>query len=209
MASRQARPRLALRAMRHADYRDGRPRHPDQRDLLGRTVSGVLGNVGANGSWVAQRLDANTLILRNSVGTGTYTDRGTRRVCAIRSPNRGDRQHNAHRDYVQYGGLPARMTGMVGQATCQRIRPVRTCVLELNLIPNNPTHDHLTGLIALAAGKTRRDWLVIFPDVGRSAVAFQGWVSDLGVQTPVDGLLRANPVISIDGRMEWAVTPLP
>ena len=177
-------------------------------DISWVTVSGVLGNVGANGSWVAERLDANTLRLRNSVGTGVYTGGGIATVLDTFTPiaeivnitpigitfNMVD--SSAHDGSGWGSSVPTHKSG-----TDMR--------LELNLVPDHPTHDEVTGLIGLALGKTRRDWLIVFPDVGRSVVAFQGWVSDHGTQTPVDGLLRATPVISIDGAMLWSVTPLP
>ena len=58
-------------------------------------------------------------------------------------------------------------------------------------------------MIGLALGKIRRDWLVVLPDAGRSAMAFQAYISDHSTVTPFDGVLRATPVFSIDGEMKW------
>ena len=171
-------------------------------------IVGVLGNLGANGSWVGEWLTTTTLTLRGSVGTGAYTSGGGLSIRDTFTPiaeiinitpigitfNMVDA--SAHDGSGWSSDVPTHKSG-----TDMR--------LELNLVPDHPTHDEVTGLVALAAGKIRRDWLVVFPDAGKSVVAFQGWVSDLGVQTPVDGILRANPVLSIDGAMVWAVTPLP
>ena len=60
-----------------------------------------------------------------------------------------------------------------------------------------------TGMIGLALGKIRRDWLIVLPDAGKSAMAFQAFISDHGTVTPFDGVLRATPVFSIDGKMDW------
>ena len=76
--------------------------------------------------------------------------------------------------------------------------------VEINLVPAHPTHDETTGMIGLALGKIRRDWLVVLPDAGRSAMAFQAFISDHCTVTPFDGVLRATPVFSIDGKMDWA-----
>jgi hypothetical protein len=40
------------------------------------TVSGVLGNTNANGSWTVTVIDANTFSLQGSTGNGTYTGGG-------------------------------------------------------------------------------------------------------------------------------------
>jgi hypothetical protein len=76
--------------------------------------------------------------------------------------------------------------------------------VEVNLVPDHPTHDELTGMIFLALGKIRRDWLIVLPDAGKTTVAFQAWVSDHGTVTPFDGVLRSTPVLSIDGQMTWS-----
>lgn len=41
------------------------------------TVAGILGNVAANGVWLAASITANTLALDGSVGGGAYTSGGT------------------------------------------------------------------------------------------------------------------------------------
>ena len=58
-------------------------------------------------------------------------------------------------------------------------------------------------MLGLALAKIRRDWLVVLPDAGKSAMAFQAYISDHGTVTPFDGVLRATPVLSIDGALQW------
>lgn len=41
------------------------------------TISGVLGNTAANGTFVVTRIDANTFSLNGSTGNGSYTSGGT------------------------------------------------------------------------------------------------------------------------------------
>jgi len=80
--------------------------------------------------------------------------------------------------------------------------------LELNSVPDDPTHDHLTGLLGMALSGIRRPFLIVLPDAGKSTVAFRAWVSDHGTQTPFDGVLRANPVLSVDGELLIALGPV-
>jgi hypothetical protein len=74
----------------------------------------------------------------------------------------------------------------------------------VNFVPSHATHNNLTGFIYLANSRIRRHWMVIFPDVGKTTFAFQGWVCDLGVNTPVSDALRASPTICIDGKIIFA-----
>jgi len=49
-------------------------------------VAGVLGNQGANGTWVITVIDANTFSLNGSTGTGAYTSGGTATVARTFTP---------------------------------------------------------------------------------------------------------------------------
>jgi len=46
------------------------------------TISGVLGNTAANGTWIVTVLNSTQFTLNNSVGNGTYTSGGTATGCA-------------------------------------------------------------------------------------------------------------------------------
>jgi hypothetical protein len=80
--------------------------------------------------------------------------------------------------------------------------------VDLNMVPNHPTHDDDTGLLGMALTGERRHFLIVLPDAGKSTVAFRAWVSDEGIQTPFDGVLRANPVLSVDGEVIIAFGPV-
>lgn len=167
-------------------------------------VTGVLGNLGANGSWVAEALTTTTLRLRGSSGSGAYTSGGT-------ATRRGTFTVVAELVNLTPIGIQFNMVdssahdGNGWGSSVPTMKSGPDMRVELNLVPDNPTHDEVTGLLFLALNKISRDFLVVFPDAGKSAVAFKAFVSDHGAQTPVEGLLRATPVLSIDGQMLWAM----
>lgn len=166
-------------------------------------VTGVLGNTGANGSWVAEALSATTLMLRGSVGTGVYTSGG---VVTIRDLFTTVAELvNITPIGISFNMVDASAHDGTGWGTSiptfKRGVDMR---VEINLVPAHVTHDETTGFIGLALGKIRRDWLIVLPDAGKTTVAFQAWVSDHGTVTPFDGVLRANPVLTVDGAMAWS-----
>ena len=166
-------------------------------------VFGVTGNPGANGSWIVQAQTATTLVLRGSVGTGVSSGTGglifrntflTVAELVNITPigiafNMVD--CSAHDGSGWGSSLP----------TFKRGVDMR---VEINLVPTHVTHGITDGMIGLALAAVRRDWLIVLPDPGKSAMAFQAWVSDHGTVTPFDGVLRSTPVLSIDGRMDFS-----
>jgi hypothetical protein len=166
-------------------------------------VSGVLGTTGANGSWVGEALTTTTLKLRGSVGNGAYISGGS---LSLRSTfTKVAELVNLTPIGISFNMVDASAHDGNGWGTSiptfKRGVDMR---VEVNLVPNHPTHDETTGFIGLALGKIRRDWLIVLPDAGKTTVAFQAWVSDHGTVTPFDGVLRATPVLSIDGQMRWS-----
>lgn len=167
-------------------------------------VAGVGGNLAANGSWVAEAVNVTTLELRGSVWGGvSYTTGGT--VTPRGTFTNVAELVNLTPIGISFNMVPADAHDGDGWGTSiptfKRGVDMR---VEINLVPAHVTHDETTGFIGLALGKIRRDWLIVLPDVGKTTVAFQAWVSDHGTVTPFDGVLRATPVLSIDGRMDWS-----
>lgn len=166
-------------------------------------VTGVTGNAGANGSWVTEALSPTTLKLRASIGNGTYSGGG------LATP-RNTFATVAELVNITPIGISFNMVAADahdGNGWGSSIPTFKRGVdmrLELNLVPAHPTHDETTGFIGLALGKIRRDWMIVLPDVTRTAIVFQAWVSDHGTVAPFDGVLKANPVLSIDGAMFFA-----
>jgi hypothetical protein len=174
-------------------------------DVTWVTVANVGGNTAANGSWIAQALSATTLELRGSVGTAPYTSGGTmtRRGTFTKIAElvnltpigiRFDMVDASSHDGTGWGtSIPTLKHGVDMR-------------VEINLVPDHPTHDATTGLMHLAIGKIRRDWLVVLPDIDKTTIAFAAWVTDHSTVTPVAGVLRSTPVLSIDEMMVWAFT---
>jgi hypothetical protein len=165
-------------------------------------VINVGGNTGANGPWVAQSLSTTTLRLRGSVGNGAYTSGGT---ATIRGTfTRIAELVNITPIGISFNMVPADAHDGNGWGTSiPTFKRGVDARVEINLVPAHPTHNGTTGLIYLALNKIRRDWLVVLPDTGKTTVAFQARVTDHSTVTPFDGVLRATPLLSIDGVMAW------
>ena len=75
--------------------------------------------------------------------------------------------------------------------------------IQLNFLPSDPTHDHLTGLIkARTTNPVPMDgWKIVFPDLVNTWVA-SGQVKDINnITLPVDGLSTATLGIRFSDRM--------
>lgn len=79
--------------------------------------------------------------------------------------------------------------------------------VPLNFIPDNNTHDHLTGLQKLIIGNTITGFRVTFPQVTPSVVwIMSGAVKSFAPTAPVDGKLAATVQIRLSGRMTIGAT---
>jgi len=75
--------------------------------------------------------------------------------------------------------------------------------IKMNFLPQDPTHDHLTGLIrARMTNPVPIDgWKIVFPDLTTTWVA-SGQVKDINnIVLPVDGLSTADVGIRLSGKM--------
>jgi hypothetical protein len=173
-------------------------------EVVWMDVTGAVGDPGLNGSWIAEATGATNFELRGSVTAGTYSGSGV-------AHRRGTFTRVAELVNIAPIGVSFNMVDASahdgngwGTSIPTRKRGVDARV-EINLVPDDPTHDHLTGVQFLNLGKIRRDWMIVLPDTGKSVVAFQAWVSDEGTMAPVDGVLRATPILSIDGAMIFSM----
>lgn len=74
--------------------------------------------------------------------------------------------------------------------------------VPLNFIPDNNTHDHLTGVQKLLIDKTMTGWRVTFPQVTPALVwIMSGQVKGFVPSAPVDGKLSANVSVRLSGLM--------
>lgn len=69
----------------------------------------------------------------------------------------------------------------------------------INFIPDDGTHDHLTGLYSSIIGHQTDGWQLTFPD-GTDWI-FSGGISNIVPSAPVDGALTANVTIRPTGPM--------
>lgn len=163
-------------------------------DVTAVNVAGVLGNLAANGLWVAHRVDATHLVLRGSVGSGAYTSGGTViPVCAfIKIAELRD---------LQDAGVQATLVDVSahdGNGWSARIPTLVTgnaVRLALNLVPAHATHGVIGGLAALLVSKARVPWLIVLPDVAKTAWYFTGFVTQHRAQGQVGQQLMADSVI--------------
>ena len=171
------------------------------------TVAGVGGNAGANGGWVAQFVSTTSLILRGSEGTGTYTSGGTATVpgsFASIAELRNVTDAGSRTDLIDVsshdsGGYSSEIGSL------KRMNQMQ---LDVNLVPDHPSHDALTGLLALYNSGVGRDWLLVlppYPPTGVKATAhFFGKVIYYTVNLPVTAALQAQVTLAGDGAFTWS-----
>lgn len=170
------------------------------------TVASVGGNTAANGQWVAQRVDNTSLILRGSVGNAAYISGGTATVpgsFASIAELRNVTDAGSRTDLIDVsshdsGGYSSEIGSL------KRMNQMQ---LDVNLVPDHPSHDALTGLLALYNSGAGRDWLLVlppYPATGVKATAhFFGRVIYYTVNLPVTAALQAQITLAGDGALTW------
>lgn len=74
--------------------------------------------------------------------------------------------------------------------------------IPLNWIPDNNTHDHITGVYALHFANTMTGWRVRFPQVTPALDwIMSGQVQALSPAAPVDGILKSDMTVRLSGLM--------
>lgn len=71
--------------------------------------------------------------------------------------------------------------------------------LTLNFVPDNPTQDASTGLIADMVARTKRNFQLVFPDVAATTWDFTALVTGFEITSAVDGALEAECTLQITG----------
>lgn len=81
------------------------------------------------------------------------------------------------------------------------IRRSGECTFNLNWLPTNATHDHLTGLTKARNDGTKDEYKVTYPD--GTGVRFFAYVTELGPTAPVDDALTASVTLRPTGTFIW------
>lgn len=76
---------------------------------------------------------------------------------------------------------------------------------NVNFVPTNGTHDHLTGLQKKWFDGTRDIYRLTYPD--GSAWLFSGFVTNVAPSAPVDERLGADVTIRPTGKHDWVSAP--
>lgn len=176
-------------------------------DVSYATVSGVTGNLGANGSWIVEAVSPTQLRLKNSVGTGAYVSGGIATITSTFAyvveltdvQNAGSRTDlidcSAHDGSGYSSQIP----------TLKRTNQLQ---LNINYVPGNPTHDELTGLMSLFDSGVYRDWLLVlppYPGTGQRSVAhIYGGLNYYTFGLPVNNVVAAQCTLAFDGALTWA-----
>lgn len=176
-------------------------------DVSYATITGVVGNTAANGSWIVEAATPTTLTLRNSVGNAAYTSGGTLTVQSTFAyvveltnvQDAGSRTDlidtSAHDGFGYSSQIP----------TLKRTNQMR---LDVNLVPGDPTHDELTGLLGLYGSSAYRHWLLVlppYPPTGqRSTGHLYGHVNYYTETLPVNGVVQAQFTLAFDGAFLWS-----
>jgi hypothetical protein len=83
------------------------------------------------------------------------------------------------------------------------IRRKGDLTFNVNYVPDDPTIDHETGLLAGYQNGDIDTWRLVYPDGSR--VMFSGFVSNFGVGAPVDDRLSADVTVRPTGGHIWDV----
>jgi hypothetical protein len=173
-------------------------------DISHGTITGVAGNLGANGSFVVEAVTPTTLKLRNSVGTGAYTGGGILTLDSTYTPVAEIRTVTDAGFLVDLVDVSSWDSVNGWGSSLPILKRGKAMRVEVNLVPNHPTHNPTTGFIALAQGRISRPWMLVFPDTQKSATWMQAWVSDEAADAVVTAQLRATFVLALDGVMQWS-----
>jgi hypothetical protein len=74
-----------------------------------------------------------------------------------------------------------------------------TVEFSINWDPSDPTHDSVTGLKSLADSGKQNNFQCVLPDDVNTTYTFAAIVEDFQPEAPVNGILKANIVLSICG----------
>lgn len=147
--------------------------------------------ISAQGTVIARSPDPNWPPTSPVGGSVTFTEIGELRDTTPPALSRNEIELTNHNDEDD--------SYIVG------IRRHGTMNVNINFVPRNATHDHLTGLQKAWFDGTRDIYKLTYPD-GTSWL-FSGFVTNVGPSAPVDDRLSADVNIRPTGKHDWAVAP--
>lgn len=112
-------------------------------------------------------------------------------IAELRDINGMGLQLGTHEAANQLSEWIAKVPGMLS------IKPV---TFQVNLIPDDPTHDPTTGLVADMRNRVLRNFQFVYPDTAGTIWEFSAYVVDFQGTAPMDGLLTAD--VTLDGSGE-------
>lgn len=171
-------------------------------DIGHGTVAGVTGTTAANGLWIVEMVTTTTLKLRGSVGNAAYVSGGTFTPDSTYATIAEVRNITDASFEAQMEDVTAHDSSGGWGVSLPIMKHGKAMRLDVNLVPNHPTHDNTTGMIFVGLGLLSRPWLLVYAGTPRAAVFFRGWVSEHATSLPI-GVLRATFTIGIDGTMDW------
>lgn len=71
---------------------------------------------------------------------------------------------------------------------------------DLNFVPQNATQSYSSGLLRDMVNKTKRDFKLVFPDVGATTWAFTALITGFEPEMTVKGKLKASITLKITGQ---------
>lgn len=168
-------------------------------DVSYGVVTGVTGNLGANGSWVVERVSATQLKLRGSVGTGAYISGGTLTLNSTYAPI-------AEITNIEDLGATATIVDVTSHDSDLWGSKIPTFLqtgqirISLNHVPADPGHNDTTGLQYLLANRLIRPFMVVLPNGSgavRTTLYFTAFVTGWREALPVGGAMTAQ--VTLDG----------
>ena len=174
-------------------------------DVSYGTIAGVAGLTSANGTWLLQRFSATQLTLQGSINNAPYTSGGTLTLSSTFAAIAELRD-------VQDAGTETTLVDVSAHdgngysSELPILKRTKRMRLFLNLVPDHPTHDHLTGLLSLFNSSAYRHWLLVLPPYPllgnyKAACHVYGAVQYYTVPFTVDNALQMEVTLAFDGRM--------
>jgi hypothetical protein len=78
-----------------------------------------------------------------------------------------------------------------------------TYKITVNFTPTAITQNYSTGILRDWINRTKRNFQLVWPNVGNTTIQFAAYVTDFSTKNPVDGKLEAEFSIEVTGVYTW------